>query len=44
MLHTLIALTIAISPGCYDENGHMVAPAPCHIVVNPDGSSDVYAD
>lgn len=28
--------------GCYDDTGAMVAAWPCHVVVNPDGSSDVY--
>lgn len=27
---------------CYDEGGVIVAMWPCHVVVNPDGSSDVY--
>ena len=30
--------------GCYNDGGVMVAPWPCHIVVNPDGSADVYDD
>lgn len=29
--------------GCYDDGGVWVAAWPCHVVVNPDGSSDVYA-
>lgn len=28
--------------GCYDEGGVLVAAWPCYVVVNPDGSSDVY--
>lgn len=28
--------------GCYDELGLLVAPWPCHVVINADGSSDVY--
>jgi hypothetical protein len=28
--------------GCYDDGGVLVAPWPCHLVVNPDGSSDVW--
>lgn len=28
--------------GCYDDGGVIVAPWPCHVVVNADGSSDVY--
>lgn len=27
---------------CYDEGGVIVALWPCHVVVNPDGSSDAY--
>lgn len=27
---------------CYDEGGVIVAVWPCSVVVNPDGSSDVY--
>lgn len=27
---------------CYDEGGVIVAPWPCRVVVNPDGSSDAY--
>lgn len=27
---------------CYDDGGVIVALWPCHVVVNPDGSSDVY--
>lgn len=27
---------------CYDDGGAIVALWPCHVVVNPDGSSDVY--
>lgn len=30
------------APGCYDDGGVMVAAWPCSVVVNPDGSSDVY--
>lgn len=32
-----------VTPGCYDDTSTLVAPWPCHVVVNPDGSSDVYA-
>lgn len=32
-----------VAPGCYNDRGALVAPWPCHIVVNADGSSDVYA-
>ncbi len=28
--------------GCYNDTGLMVAPWPCHVVVNPDGSADAY--
>lgn len=28
--------------GCYDDGGVLVAPWPCYVVVNADGSSDVY--
>lgn len=28
--------------GCFDEGGVLVAPWPCTVVVNPDGSADVY--
>lgn len=35
--------TQGVTAGCYDDGGVLVAPWPCHIVVNPDGSSDVYA-
>lgn len=31
-------------PGCYDDRAALVAPWPCYIVVNPDGSADVYTD
>lgn len=27
---------------CYDDGGVIVAPWPCHVIVNADGSSDVY--
>ena len=30
--------------GCYDDGGVLVAPWPCHVVVNPDGSADVFGD
>lgn len=29
---------------CYNDRGAIVAQAPCHIVVNADGSADVYSD
>lgn len=28
--------------GCYDDGGVLVAAWPCYVVVNADGSSDVY--
>lgn len=28
--------------GCYNDRGEIVAVWPCHIVVNADGSADVY--
>ncbi len=31
-----------IAAGCYSDTGVMVAAWPCYVVVNPDGSSDVY--
>ena len=31
------------TPGCYNDHAALVAPWPCHVVVNADGSSDVYA-
>lgn len=31
-----------VPAGCYDEGGVLVAVWPCYVVVNPDGSSDVY--
>lgn len=31
-----------VPAACYDEGGVIVALWPCHVVVNPDGSSDVY--
>ena len=33
-----------IEAGCYNDAAQLVAPWPCHVVVNPDGSSDAYAD
>ncbi len=30
------------APGCYNDRGALVAPWPCHVVVNADGSADVY--
>jgi hypothetical protein len=30
------------APGCYDDGGALVASWPCSVVVNADGSSDVY--
>jgi hypothetical protein len=27
---------------CYDDGGVIVALWPCHVIVNPDGSSDIY--
>jgi len=32
------------TPGCYDDTGRMVAAWPCHVVVNRDGSADVYTN
>lgn len=29
--------------GCYNDRAALVAPWPCHVVVNADGSADVYA-
>ena len=31
-----------VPAGCYDDAGMLVAPWPCFVVVNPDGTSDVY--
>lgn len=31
-----------VTPGCYSDTGDMVSMWPCHVVVNADGSSDVY--
>jgi len=31
-----------VPPGCYDDGGMLVAPWPCVVIVNPDGTSDVY--
>lgn len=31
-----------VPAGCYDEGGVLVAPWPCRVVVNPDGTADVY--
>lgn len=31
-----------VAAGCYSDTGALVAVWPCHVVVNPDGSSDVY--
>lgn len=31
------------TPGCYDDGGVFVAPWPCHVVVNRDGSADIYS-
>lgn len=28
--------------GCYSDTGAMVAPMPCYVVVNRDGTADVY--
>lgn len=28
--------------GCYDDTGALVAPWPCHIVVDQNGDADVY--
>lgn len=28
--------------GCYNDAAALVAPWPCHVVINADGSSDVY--
>lgn len=30
------------APGCYSDTGALVDPWPCHVIVNADGSSDVY--
>lgn len=30
------------APGCYNDQRELVAAWPCSVVVNPDGSSDVY--
>lgn len=30
------------TPGCYDDTRTLVASWPCSVVVNPDGSSDIY--
>lgn len=34
--------TQAIAAGCYNDAAQLVAPWPCHVIVNADGSSDVY--
>lgn len=31
-----------VPAGCFDEGGVLVAAWPCYVVVNPDGSSDVF--
>jgi len=31
-----------VIPGCYDDGGELVSSWPCRVVVNPDGSADVY--
>lgn len=31
-----------VAAGCYNDRGALVAPWPCHILINPDGSADVY--
>jgi hypothetical protein len=31
-----------VPAGCYDDGGVIVAPWPCYVVVNADGSSDVF--
>ena len=31
-----------VPAGCYDDGGVLVAPWPCHVIVNPDGSADIY--
>lgn len=31
-----------VDAGCYNDSGTMVAPWPCRIIVNADGSADVY--
>jgi hypothetical protein len=28
--------------GCYDDGGVLVSALPCHVVVNADGSAEVY--
>jgi hypothetical protein len=30
--------------GCYQDDGTLVVPWPCWVVVNDDGSSDIYVD
>lgn len=36
--------TNGVVAGCYSDTGTLVAEWPCRVEVNPDGSSDVYAD
>ena len=31
-----------LAAACYNDRAEVVAVWPCHVVVNPDGSSDVY--
>lgn len=31
-----------VAPGCYNDHAALVVPWPCHVVLNADGSSDVY--
>lgn len=33
-----------VTAGCYADTGELVAVWPCRVVVNADGSSDVYTD
>lgn len=33
-----------VTAGCYNDSAQLVAVWPCHIVVNADGSSDVFTD
>lgn len=34
--------TEGMPAGCYDDRGRLVAVWPCHLVVNTDGSADIY--
>ncbi len=33
-----------VTAGCYNDARELVAPWPCWVLVNPDGSSDVFAE